>query len=725
MKDNLATTYFSIFSLAQELRECPDMAAKLAVLDQISAIQKYFTSQTLVTKFTQKSSIDEAVVIKSIIAIGQERVFEGIDRRKFKKKMQELLGLLLPVEKFYAEIGGIVGYQARMLELLSAAPSVQKFPINYYPASGTDISSENETVRRATLDGIEKICELAEIYPVGGAADRLRLQDEKSGVALPAARLPFLGKTLLEGMVTDLQAREYLHYKIYGRHTTTPVAMMTSHEKNNHEHILAICEEKKWFGRSKESFRFFCQPLVPTVNRKGEWCLLGPMQLFLKPGGHGVIWRLARDAGIFDWFFSLNRKKLLVRQINNPVANTDYGILAFTGIGCREDKIFGFASCPRQVKASEGINVILESALETGYGYALTNIEYCDFKKFGIVDQPVKQGSSYSKFSSNTNILFADLHAVLDAVTKCPIPGILVNLKKLTYRTESGEKKEEEIARLESTMQNIADSFTEIYPASLGESERAQLKTFLTYNKRRKTISAAKREFTLGASLLETPEGCFLDILKNGRELLKDHCGFDVPEVNDPTHFFTHGPSFIFLYHPSLGPLYSIIAQKIRKGCLHEGSELQLEIAEVNIENLTLKGSLLIRAVQSMGHYDENEVLTYSHHSGKCTLKNVIISNKGIDFESPNVYWKNEIMRYESCTIILHGNGEFYAENVTLPGDLWIEVKEGQRGVAKIVEGKLHIEFEAISTPTWYWEYSVEADSQIKLKLSQKYAEMF
>jgi hypothetical protein len=116
--------------------------------------------------------------------------------------------------------------------------------------------------------------------------------------------------------------------------------------------------------------------------------------------------------------------------VNNPVANTDDGLLAFTGVGCQGDKRFGFASCPRQVKASEGVNVLIETSTEEGYKYTLTNIEYCDFKKFGIQDKPERPGSSYSKFPSNTNILFVDINAVLDAVKKCPIPGILVNMKK-------------------------------------------------------------------------------------------------------------------------------------------------------------------------------------------------------------------------------------------------------------------------------------------------------
>ncbi len=659
-----------------------------SIEEKNSLLEKFYPSSSSVKRFLKTATSEEQVVIRSILALGQEeRLFTG---DHFTKRMRNLLQQLLPIEKFYREIGGLIGYHVRMQELLSFSMEKKEGKKKYLPAEGIDISKDTEEVRKSIIDGIFHLDEMAELYPLGGAADRLRLVDEKTGVALPAARLPFRGKTLLEGLIADLQSREYLYYKLFGKRVVTPVAIMTSQEKNNHAHILAICEESRWFGRPKESFRFFCQPSVPTVNRDGKWCLQGPMQLLLKPGGHGVIWRLARDEGIIDWFFSKGRKKALVRQINNPVANTDYGLLAFTGIGCAQDKIFGFASCPRQVKASEGINVLVEGDKE----WVLTNIEYCDFKKFGIDDQPERPGSPYSKFSSNTNILFVDLGAILEAVAKCPIPGILVNLKKLIYHTDTGEKKEEEIARLESTMQNIADFFTAPSPK--------ELKTYLTYNDRHKTISTAKREFALGASLFETPEGCFLDILNNGRDLLCNACQFDLPEVSDPTSFFIHGPSFLFLYHPTLGPLYSIIAQKLRKGHLHPGAELQLEIAELDIEGLDLKGTLLIQAE--------------SIEEGRCTLKNVTVHNEGIDFEAPNVYWKNEIVRQEACQIILHGNGEFYAENLTLQGDMKIEVEENTKVTATLKNGKVELIREKITTPSWSWNYHITKERKIEIK---------
>ena len=49
-------------------------------------------------------------------------------------------------------------------------------------------------------------------------------------------------------------------------------------------------------------------------------------------------------------------------------------------------------------------------------------------------------------------------------------------------------------------------------------------------------------------------------------------------QIGDVEHFLKAGPNFIFLFHPSLGPLWDIIAQKLRGGALAPGSELVLEV---------------------------------------------------------------------------------------------------------------------------------------------------
>ncbi len=430
--------------------------------------------------------------------------------------------------------------------------------------------------------------------------------------------------------------------------------------------------ENLWFGRPKNAFCFFVQPLVPVVNENGQWLFSSDFKPILKPGGHGAIWKMAKDNHVFSWLSQNEVKKILVRQINNPMAGLDYGLLAFLGIGCQKNMKFGFASCPRLVHSAEGVNVVIEQKENGCSSMVLTNIEYCDFAKFGIEDAPLKEGEPYSCFSSNTNILFADLQSLEAAVEKCPFPGLLINLKKGSFINSQGVCQESLMGRLESTMQNIADVFIE----EANPEHRFQ-STFITYNKRHKTISTAKRAFSKGGVLQETPEACFYDLLFAARELLRD-CGFCLPELRTLQESLEKGPEFVFLYHPALGPLYSIIRRKIQDGIMTLGSELYCEIADLLIENLHLDGSLQIHANQVMGHHNEEGFLCYSNQVGRCQLKNVEIRNRGVDWEESRPFWKGIFSRKESVEIFLEGNSEFIAENVVFHGAHRFEVKDGQ-----------------------------------------------
>ena len=48
------------------------------------------------------------------------------------------------------------------------------------PPEGEDLSKDSLRVRRAIIEGIQSQGKMGELYPVGGAADRLQLKDEKT-----------------------------------------------------------------------------------------------------------------------------------------------------------------------------------------------------------------------------------------------------------------------------------------------------------------------------------------------------------------------------------------------------------------------------------------------------------------------------------------------------------------------------------------------------------------
>lgn len=178
---------------------------------------------------------------------------------------------LLRVEQFYNSIGGLIGYQAKSLQLIAdhndPAATTHAALVS---SESSDVALEDLLVpagvslhggadcaiaRDATAKGLHALPAMAEIYPLGGAGDRLGLRCETTGESLPTAMLPYCGKTLLEGLLRDLQAREWLYYKLTGRQVVTPVAIMTSDAKGNHERVMALLQDNQWFGRGQDSFR--------------------------------------------------------------------------------------------------------------------------------------------------------------------------------------------------------------------------------------------------------------------------------------------------------------------------------------------------------------------------------------------------------------------------------------------------------------------------------------
>ncbi len=621
-------------------------------------------------------------MLLALIAIGQAHVLDHDGACDARERFGVLLDQLGVVDDFYASIGGLVGYHRYMHELLARGD--ERDEAGFEPPEGIDLTRHSKEIDQAVLHAIQHWDDFAEVYPVGGAADRLKLQDDVSHAHLPAARLSFAGKPLLTGMMRDLEAREYLHFKLFGTQIVTPVVMMTSPEKDNTEHIRSICVENEWFGRPQDSIRLITQPLVPTFDKEGNWCVSEPLKLLLKPGGHGAIWNLMLRSQTFEWLKKQNRQVAFLRQINNPIASIDQGALAFLGLGHKDRRKFGFASCNRLIGTREGVNVVKTKPDGTK---CLTNIEYCDFNRHGIDDVPCKHMHPFSKFPSNTNILFANISAAKEAAQKLPFPGMLLN-----FRSDQGK----ELARIESMMQNLADGFD------------AQ-DTYITFNERRKTISTTKRKFDQNDSWVETPEGCFFDLLQNARELLSQ-CGFHLPGLDEKA-FFDQGPPFIFLYHPALGPLYSIIEQKLRGGKLHEGSELILEVADADIENLDLNGSLLIETDAPTGHLEDGRRI-FSNQTGQITLKGVKVENKGYKRASNQAFWKHALEREEALHIRLSSNSAFVAENVTLSGNQVIDVPEGIRMIATQDGFKT----EPMTSDEPLWRYLATPDSKIQLK---------
>jgi len=622
----------ALFSLRDTLAQAKTAEKRAALLAKSAALAPYYTGAFEIAKKIKSLDPLERTVCDALVCCGQDQVFNHLFSNA------KIFSHLREVEEFYGPAGGIVGYHCLALELIEKKKSALEAPVLLQP-QGYDIREEEVRAKNRSF-GISALERVAFLCPIGGAGDRFGLKHPKTKEPWPLARLEFIGRSLLERLVLDITALEDLFFEEHGRRIEIPIGLMISEEKNNEAHVREILQESEYFGRSKRSFFLFKQPLVPVFNTEGQW-VCGEAGLHFKPGGHGMIWRAAKLAGFFDYLDDLEKNYLLVRQINNPLAGVDDGLLAFLGIGVCHQKGFGFASCPRRVGAKEGMNVVHREGLT----YTLTNIEYTDFARYGLQDEPNAPGSDMSVFPSNTNILFAEKKKLEQGLYALPFPGPVLNFK-------GGQT-----ARVELMMQNIADGLGETFSRPLREDELQQLSTFLTYNDRLRTISVTKEQWSPDRDKIDdTPVGALFDWLRLMQELLTS-CGVKTPDLNKI--LFKSQVPFLFDYRPSLGPLFSRIKEKIRGGEIAPKSSLILDLADVDITNVSLSGSCRIVAPQ-----------------GHCRLSNVRIENEGFLSADSAAVSQGQIPT--GLLITIEPGGSFEAEDVVIKGAREIHVPAGK-----------------------------------------------
>ena len=637
----------------EKLKNAKTYLEKNLVLDREKKVYDFFSENQKINFLLEQLSQDEEYILKLMVLINQEHILFCQEEIDLLKKLKALSDRLLEIEKFYSPIGGIVGYHNTFMYLLKKINSKNE-NVKYLKPEAINIEKKDFLTQSLIDEGLKNLDRIALICPMGGAGERLNLVNKKTKQPLPVAKLNFMGKTLLQNIIEDIQSLEYLYYKNFNKEILTPIVIMTSDARHNHIEIHKILEKNSWFNRSKESFFFIKQPSVPLIAENGLWALNSPLSLALKPSGHGAIWKLMKEKKGFDFLKKHSRTKALIRQINNPIANCDYTLLAFIGAGFRDDKKFGFATCPQDPDCQEGVVVLKETKVKDRFLYNYSNIEYTDFYKNDLLNELSNDFKNH--LFTNTNILFADINEMEEVVEKDPFPGLMINLKSTVYTTDENNKFSKiKAGRLESMMQNISDSILDEKKEQLKENDQKELKSFITFSTRSKTISPIKKAYQLGKPLGETPIGAYFDLLKNYVDLLKNSCHMKLPDFQELQHFLLKGPSIVININPILGPLYSVISQKIIGGEIIRGSEMQLEIAELMLDNIYLNGSLIIKAPL------KNETNFINH---KCELKNVIINNEGIDFSYNNIFYQNEIRRNGYLKIILNDESEFYAKNI-------------------------------------------------------------
>lgn len=575
---------------------------------------------------------------------------------------------------------------------------------------------------------------------------------------------------------------------MFGVRTRCPVALMTSEAACNHARVAALCEASAWFGRGRRSFRLFAQPLVPVLDAAtGRWLLSSPGCLALKPGGHGAVWKLAADGGVLGWMERRGARAALVRQISNPLAGADLTQLALAGAGLDgPGRDWGFATCPRTPGAAEGANVLREREPPPGAsppGARLFNVSCVEYTEFRGGGAGGGAGVDASALPANTNVLFVRLSAVRAALASGPagsLPGLLVNLSKPGPGDGPGGAPASRAGRLECSMQGIVDARPDARhdrpppPPPPGAAAAqplppfwATLSSFIVSTERRRVTSSAKRTRSGPHDdvLAQTPEGAFLDLLRNAGDVLRLGGGAHPPLPATSAAFAAARccPPFLFCHHPGLGPPWHVAAQKVARATLRPGAELELELCEALVDGLTVDGSLRVVATDPMGPMEADEAdgddgdgggevgggaasaaaagscpcppppprpagpgsaVTYcAARCGRARLVGVAVANAGVDWSHPATRaWSGDLVRREGVLVTLRGRAELDAEGVTLAGGHSFDVPDGcvlrlrPDASPGAPPGAFTAQLAPLGPgPSWWWHHEMEPGGRVAL----------
>ncbi|NDE82301.1 MAG: hypothetical protein EB051_01625, partial [Chlamydiia bacterium] len=107
--------------LIQQLEKASSWDQKIQYLYSDPVVKRYLSGPSLIKTALATLSLRDAYLILSVIALGQaELVFnpKHLSDQEYAERITDLIDSLVVVEKFYAEIGGIIGYHLSMIKCL-------------------------------------------------------------------------------------------------------------------------------------------------------------------------------------------------------------------------------------------------------------------------------------------------------------------------------------------------------------------------------------------------------------------------------------------------------------------------------------------------------------------------------------------------------------------------------------------------------------------------------
>lgn len=166
-------------------------------------------------------------------------------------------------------------------------------------------------------------------------------------------------------------------------------------------------------------------------------------------------------------------------------------------------------------------------------------------------------------------------------------------------------------------VQNLVDSLAQHFQEAVPEERHGELNTFVVYNQRSRVTSSAKRKRPPGSlKIHQTPDGSFLDLMLNARDMLL-RCGFAVPQVkvymqlSDPARIATRSPRLMeaCVLHVSAQLAWSINSESALQG----PESMQFDVR--HFHQCARHCHFTVKVPCSWVHADLQQTLVHEHSS--------------------------------------------------------------------------------------------------------------
>ena len=139
--------------LVLQLKTAETVEEKIAALDASPRVARFLKGSHPLRSILADVTPECEIALKQLIAIGQAPLEQ---KSVSAEDLSELLKHLLALDGFYRELGGIVGYQAQALRLLSGQKEHQD-RATYHAPSFIDMSQSEGTIAEAIEEGLRSL----------------------------------------------------------------------------------------------------------------------------------------------------------------------------------------------------------------------------------------------------------------------------------------------------------------------------------------------------------------------------------------------------------------------------------------------------------------------------------------------------------------------------------------------------------------------------------------